>query len=174
MPASTIAQILMRLFALGWVLTSLASGASTILVTGWPWANGNSLLSYGSTFVYLAAGGLFWAFAPHISRMLVGKNDGEMTLNGVTRADLYSTVILGLGLYFVLNSLANVFNWIHYIAVERQMMFEYEQGNDVDYYAFSNSAMTLAAGLLLIWKADRFTRMILRGQKPLPKEEPQD
>lgn len=94
-----------------------------------------------------------------------------MTLDGVTRADLYSTVILGLGLYFVLSSLANVFNWIHYIAVERQMMFEYEQGNDVDYYAFSNSAMTLAAGLLLIWKADRFTCMILRGQKPLPREE---
>jgi len=66
--------------------------------------------SLAPSLIYIVAGAVFWFMAPPLSRLLAKKNDGEFSLQGVTERHLYSTVFLALGLYFALDSFANVFN----------------------------------------------------------------
>jgi hypothetical protein len=163
MPASSIAQILLRLFALEWIVASVIqifyyriSGSDG----GFHW------LSYLPLFLWLIAGLLLWGAAPAISRLAA---NGGFTLAGVTERMLYATAFLGLGLFFALKSFASVFTWIHHYAL-RNRLTEYDEAlmPSPGSYSLAESIITFAAGITLVLTCRILARKMTPGEKPQP------
>ena len=164
MPASSIAQILLRLFALNWFLMGIIQVASVIFMAG------EGLMGEGSYFfysvapslIYLVAGVIFWFVAPALSRLLAKRNDGEFSLKGVTERHLYSTAFLALGLYFALDSFANVFNWIHFFSINKSPDYGFHHEEAPSYYELTEGALTLVAGIALMLTARTWATKLTR------------
>ena len=77
MPVSSIAQILLRLFALSWILTGFIQVASFILLS---FEGLFSLFSTAGPIIYFVGGIILWVLAPGISRFISAGNDGEVSL----------------------------------------------------------------------------------------------
>ncbi len=159
MPASSIAQILLRLFALKWLLTGGINFASSIFTGN---QHGYYFLSLLPPIIYILAGLLFWFLSPKISLLLAKQNNGEVTLQGVTQEQLFASVLLGLGVFFALNSFANVFSWIHFFAINKSPNYGFHQENQPSYYELSEAAMTLVAGIALIFTSRKWAEKLCR------------
>jgi len=165
MPASSIAQILLRLFALNWLLTGVIQIASTTALAGQvPFL----FYTLAPSLVHIAAAAVFWFVAPRISRLLARRNDGEFTLAGVTERQLYSTAFLALGLYFALNSFANVFSWIHFFAISKSPDYGFHHEEAPSYYQLTEGLMTLVAGVVLVVTARTWAAKLARPTRSEP------
>jgi len=162
MPSSSVAQILLRLFALNWFLSGLVQAASVAAVIG---REHFSLAHFTECIVLLVAGILVWAASPKLSRLLARRNDGEFSFKGVTEEQLYAGVILGLGLYFALSSFSAAFSWVHYFAVTRSSEHGFHQESQPSYYDLSETLMTLAAGLFLALTCTTWARKLARKNR---------
>jgi uncharacterized membrane protein YuzA (DUF378 family) len=160
MPASSIAQILLRLFALNWFLMGIIQIASVVFMSG---EGSYFFWSIAPSFVYVVAGVIFWFVAPPLSRLLAKRNDGEFTLAGVTERHLYSTAFLALGLYFALDSFANVFNWIHFFAINKSPDYGFHHEEAPSYYELTEGALTLVAGVALMLSARTWAAKLTRN-----------
>lgn len=149
MPASAIAAILLRLYALNLAITGLVQS----VMQGAAHLAGGSAWIYSAlpALVHLIAGATLWFLAPPFARFLAARHDEPFRLEGLTEAQLYSAVFLGLGLWFSLSSFAGVFNWLHYFAVARSSSNPWEGEDGTNLYSLSREALTLAAGLLLVF-----------------------
>jgi len=94
MPASAIAQILLRLFALTWLIRSFSQIGSTIFLSDVSPLEAHYLIP---SLIYFTAGIIFWFLAPIICRFLTNGIDQKVDLNGVTLHQLYATTFIGLG-----------------------------------------------------------------------------
>ena len=159
MPASSIAQILLRLFALNWFLTGIIQIASVAFLSGRGSFYFYSLLP---SLIYIIAGVTFWIVAPGLARLLAKRNDGEFTLAGVTERQLFSTAFLALGLYFALNSFAKVFSWIHFFTINKSPDYGFHHEQAPSYYELTEGLLTLAAGIALILTAQTWARKLTR------------
>lgn len=159
MPSSSIAQILLRIFALNWFVTGLIQIASMAFTFREEYF---TIFSIAPGVVYFVAGVLGWIISPKLSRLLAGQNDGEFDLRGISEQQLYSAVFLGLGLYFTLSSFAAAFSWIHFFAVNKSPEYGFHQENQPSYYDMSETVMTLAAGVLLIMTCGTWARKLAR------------
>jgi len=101
-----------------------------------------------------------WLLAPRIARRLARNNDGSISLQGVTQFQLYSTVFVGLGMYFTLNSFANVFSWIHFFSINQSPDYGFHRENSPSYYTLTENGMTLAAGIALTLTARRWAEKL--------------
>ncbi|MEZ5325730.1 MAG: hypothetical protein R3F19_11790 [Verrucomicrobiales bacterium] len=172
MPVSTIAQILLRLFALNWMLSGLIQIISA--ASQWEWF---SISSLAMPVLYIVAGATIWYFAPSISRLIARGSDGEFNLQGVTERQLFATAFVSLGLYFALNSFGNAFNWIHYFAMsegpdEGGRQTQTQEGS---FYVLTYELLTLAAGIYLIATARMWAAKLTReksGPTHIPDESP--
>ena len=160
MPISTITQVLLRLFALNWFLSGMISLAVTLHIILKPHAFGSLIPS----FVHIFAGILFWILAPAISRIVAKRNDGELSLTGVTEEQLFATAMLGLGVYFSLKSFGEVFNWAHFFAIHKSPDYGFHKENSPSFYDFTEPALTLAAGLVLVFSAKRWAAMLTKNR----------
>ena len=165
MPLSSIVVIVIRLFAVNWLVTGvslLASAATTPL----PHERQSFavLIPYALPvlFFVLAAGS--WLLAPFISRLVSRGVDASVSVGSLSRSDLYSFAFVFLGLFFILSSLADVINWIHYFTVSGE-----DPRHDPriqSFYQLSRPCLTLAAGLVSLLGAPRWTRkLISRDQR---------
>jgi len=146
MPASSIAQILLRLFALNWFLTgvtrllglfSMPSGLFDVELLITPLG-------------YCSAGMVVWTVAPRFSRLLAAGHDGQFNLAGVTERQFYTAAFLVVGLFFTLDSFARVFNWVHLFLVSKApdpMLYQDEQPS---YYHLTEDLMTFIAGVVVM------------------------
>lgn len=157
MPSSSVAQILLRIFALNWFLTGLIQIASMAFTFRQEYF---SIFNFAPSAVYFVAGILVWAIAPKLSRFLAHRNDGDFNLKGVTEQQLYAAVFLGLGLYFTLTSFAAAFSWVHFFAVNKSPEYGFHQESQPSYYDMSETVMTLAAGILLIFTCNTWARKL--------------
>jgi hypothetical protein len=123
-----------------------------------------SIFNFAPSIVYFVAGILVWFVAPKLSRFLAHRNDGEFNFKGVTEQQLYSAVFLGLGLYFTLTSFAAAFSWVHFFAVNKSPDYGFHQESQPSYYDMSETIMTLAAGILLIFTCKTWARKLARKQ----------
>jgi hypothetical protein len=160
MPVSSIAQILIRLFALNMLLLSLVHIASLFSMPG-PFSF--YFYTIGPSLVHFAAFVAFWFGAPKLSRLLTRGNDGHMNLEGVTERQLYSTGFLILGLYFAMDSFASVFSWIHYFSVHESSEFGFHQKEAPSYYSLTEEVMTLIAGVGLILSAQTWATKLTQN-----------
>ena len=149
MPVSSIAQILIRLYAISIFLRGV-SGLGGILTTiDYP-VHSVSYLMMGllPQFVMFVVAVLIWRIAPWLSRLMTKKSNGELNLGGVTGEDLCTAVLLGLGVYFIMYSFADVVGWIHYFAINRTEG-GFHMDDDPSYYDLTESLLTMIAGVAL-------------------------
>ncbi len=160
MPGSSIAQILLRLFALNWFVMGLTQVVSVILTIRAEYFK-TSYLTQG--VLSLVAGIVLWFIAPRLSRFLARGDDGEVNLKGLSDQQLYTSVFLGLGLYFTLSHFGEAFSWIHFFAVNESAEPGFRINERPSYYDLSETVMTLAAGIFLICTCKTWARK-LAGQ----------
>ena len=169
MPASTIAHVLLRLFALSWILKGLAGLPQVIYYT--------SNYGFEATFLissvgYIVAGFVGWILAPLLGLMIAGKSDDTPTFPNVTSLQLNTTMIVGIGIYFIMSNFANVFGWVHYFVVNRSPEYRFHQNRlnedlNPSYYELTEPLMTLVAGIALVCAARPLARkMSAKAQEP--------
>ena len=152
----------MRLFALKWFLTGLIS-IIAILVVG----TNSSFSIFGLIpyIAYLVLSLLFWFVSPALSKKIVGDSDGQFVLKGVTSDQLYTTVFLGFGVYFVMNSFPDVLGRIHYFATNHNPeVGGIYRGKVLTYYDLSEPLLTMIGGIFLIGACKNLARL-LTGRK---------
>jgi len=157
MPSSSIAQILLRLFALQWFLTGLIQAVSVIFTMRAEYFR-SSHLTQG--LVPFLAGIILWFIAPKLSRLLARGNDGEVNLKGVTDEQLYTGVFLGLGLYFTLSRFGAAFSWLHFFATNQSAELGFSINERPSYYDLTETVMALAAGIFLIVTCKTWARKL--------------
>ena len=96
----------------------------------------------------MAAGAALWMLAPWLSRLLTKRSNGDLTLDGVTREDLFAAVLLGLGVYFMMDSFSNLMGWIHYFAMNHSEG-GFHMNDGTSYYDLTERLLTFFAGLAL-------------------------
>jgi hypothetical protein len=164
MPLSSIVRIVIRLFALNWGLHALNLILSVAaLPPQRPDSNG-PIYSAAGAGLLLAAVGL-WFLAPFIARWVVRPADTSVNLAGLTRSDLYSFAFVFLGLYFILSSVADVFDWGHYFSTVSKD--EPRNGPSIqNFYDLTRPCLTLVAGLVSLLGAPRWTKkLVSRDEK---------
>jgi type IV secretory pathway TrbD component len=167
MPVSSIAQILLRLFALNWLLAGGIQIATVVILLEGPIAD--YFYPMLPNFLYLAAGVLLWFFAPALSRLLASRNDDKFNLEGVTERQLFSVSFLSLGLYFALSSVATVFSWAHFYMINKSPEYGFHHEEAPSYYELLEGVVTLLSGLALVFTAQTWARKLTRrgpGQEP--------
>jgi hypothetical protein len=160
MPVSSIAQVFIRLYALKILVGAFASfGGILSMVNGATFSALSLFLGLLPNLLVITAGVVLWMFAPWLSRLLTKRGNGDLMLEGVTREDLFAAVLLGLGVYFIMDSFSNVLGWIHYFAMNRS-----EGGfhmHDVpSYYDLTERVLTLVAGIALTWTCRTWARRL--------------
>ncbi|MEX1119509.1 MAG: hypothetical protein WEB60_12030, partial [Terrimicrobiaceae bacterium] len=159
MPISSITQVLLRLSALNWFVTGLVQLASTIFSFR---GDSFSPIQLAAPVIILLAGIVCWTLAPFLSRHFTKGADSAVSLEGVTLASLYSTAFVGLGLWFALANVAQVFNWIHfYVSYSSQVQGMTDTGPG-SFYSLSQAALTFAAGVILVATAQTWARKLTK------------
>ena len=149
MPVSSIAQIFIRLFSLKILVGALASSGGMLTILRNPAYGGWSLfLGLLPNLLVVTSGVVLWMTAPWLSRLLTGKGDGELTLGGLTREDLFTAVLLALGVYFIMDSFSNVVGWVHYFAMNRSEG-GFHMDDEPSYYDLTERVLTFGAGIAL-------------------------
>jgi len=97
--------------------------------------------------------------APWLSRLLTKKGNGDLTINGVTREDLLTAVILGLGVYFIMDSYSNVVGWAHYFAINRSEG-GFHMDEEPSYYDLTERLLTLGGGIALVMTCRTWARRL--------------
>lgn len=106
-------------------------------------------LGFLPNLIVITSGVILWIFAPWLSRLLTKKGNGELTLGGVTREDLLTAVLLGLGVYFIMDSFSNVLGWAHFFVVNRSEGGFHMYDDAPSYYDMTERLLTLSAGIAL-------------------------
>jgi hypothetical protein len=165
MPLSSIVVIVMRLFALNWFVSALPLLLSAATL---PLPHERSMFALlmpyapGVLLLIFAAG--LWIFSSAIARLVSRGVETSVTIGGLSRSDLYSFAFVFLGLFFILSSLADVIDWIHYFTVSHE-----DPRHDPriqSFYQLTRPCITLALGLASLLGAPRWTKkLVARDQK---------
>jgi hypothetical protein len=171
MPVSSIAQIFLRLYSLKLLVGALASFGGLLMITRNPAYDGwSTFLGFLPNLIVITSGVVLWVIAPWLSRLLTKKGNGELTLGGVTREDLLTAVLLGLGVYFIMDSFSNVIGWAHYFAVNRSEG-GFHMDEEPSYYDLTERLLTLGGGFALIMTCRTWARRLapkLRSEQDAP------
>ncbi len=165
MPLSSIVLIVVRLFALNWLLQAVALIATAIAVPlpGSHYASA-VLVHYGPAAVLAIIAIFLWMLAPAVARFVSRGFDASVNMGSLSRSDLYSFAFVFLGLFFILSSFADVINWIHYFAVSPEDLRHDPRVQN--FYKLTRPCLTLAAGLVSLLGAPRWTkRLVSRDRK---------
>lgn len=172
MPVSSLAAILLRLYSLSMGLTGLVQTLGCLFS---PDVSISDYAVYITALLSLVVGGLLWFLARPLSRLLAGRKEEAVRLEGVTEEQLHSTAFLGIGLWFALSSFAEVFNWIHHFVVIRSFPSSSTDEEGHVFYEFTGDLLTFAAGLLLVFTcrtwAAKLAKQRRRTQEGLPPAE---
>jgi hypothetical protein len=160
MPLSSIVVIVMRLFALNWLVSALPLLLSPATIPVFHERSMFALLvSYapGALLLILAVG--VWILSFPVARLVTRGVDTSVTLGGLSRSDLYSFAFVFLGLFFILSSLADVINWIHYFTVSQEDPRRDPHIHNL--YQLTRPCITVALGLVLLFGAPRWTNKLV-------------
>ena len=89
--------------------------------------------------------------------MFTSRGTGDLTLDGVTREDLFAAVLLGLGVYFIMDSFSNVIGWVHYFAMNRSEG-GFHVSDKISYYDLTERLLTLVGRIALTLTCRTFAR----------------
>ena len=164
MPISSITHVLLKIFALNWLLSG-AIQLISVIATSQMNAGSYSFLFYAPSLVYFVAGIILWFFAPKFSRILTKKHDGEFNLEGVTLEMLLTTAFVSVGLYFSLDSFAAAFNWVHFFTIYNSPNYGFHQEQGPSYYDLTESLLTFITGAILIFTSQHWSSKLCKKQQ---------
>jgi hypothetical protein len=160
MPVSSIAQIFIRLYSLKILVGALASFGGMIMIGQSSFYDvWSTFLGFLPNLIVITSGVILWMIAPWLSRLLTKKGNGDLTINGVTREDLLTAVILGLGVYFIMDSYSNVVGWAHYFAINRSEG-GFHMDEEPSYYDLTERLLTLGGGIALVMTCRTWARRL--------------
>ena len=165
MSASTIVLILMRLFALEWLVQVAIMLLNTASVSAQSHDLRILLFSYAPALVLLALCAWMWMAAPWFARKILGKYDAPVHVSGISLEDIYSFAFVFLGLYFILTSLAASLNWIHYyLTLGDASSTAFSEKTQQSFYKAAQQFVTLLAGLATMLPARQWARKLVGSQ----------
>lgn len=165
MTASSIAQILLRLFSLNWLLLGIVHSCQLAIMIPNIGGGEGYAIALVQLILYIVAAAIAWLAAPKISKLVSKNNDRELNLKGITSYQLYSTAFISLGLYFTLSSFSSVFSWIHFFAINRSESYGFHHGEAPSYYELTESLLTVIAGITVIFTAHVWARKLVRVEE---------
>ena len=165
MPLSSIVVVVARLFALNWLLSAIALIGSALTTPSLQQPSFSTTLMGSAPGLLLLVFGVFlWIFAPAVARFVSRGFDAAVDIGGLSRFDLYSFAFVFLGLFFVLSSVADVINWIHYFTISPDAPTRDPRIHS--FYDLIRPCLTLAAGLVCLIGAPRWTKkLVSRDEK---------
>ena len=101
MPLRSIIVVVLRIFALQWIFTSLFS-LIPIVAAHMSWSFSSACV------VWILLAVLFWFFAEPFSRWITQNHDTTVSLGGLTLQDLYAFAFVFLGLSFFVSGIGTV------------------------------------------------------------------
>ncbi len=157
MPLSNIVVIVIRLFSLNWLLTSVPL---FLAATASPLPNDRNmagvLMLYAPSVLLLILAAVLWILAPAIARLVSRGVDTTVSVGGLSRSDLYSFAFVFLGLFFILSSFANVVDWAHYFAT-----VSHPDARVRNLYQLTRPCLTLGLGVVSLLGAPSWTKKLV-------------
>lgn len=164
MPLNTIVVIVLRLFALNWLLHAVVLISSAIPLSYERSVSAN-LLHCAPAMLLVILAVCLWLLASAVGRVVSRGFDASVSVGSLSRSDLYSFAFVFLGLFFILSSFADVINWLHYFAAVSREDPRHDPRIQ-SFYQLSRACLTLAAGLVSLLGAPRWTKkLVSRDQK---------
>ncbi len=117
MNVSTIVLVIIRLFSIQWLIHGLVLLAYTRKALSYVPENslvGTALGLSLPPFLQILLAVWAWKLGPWLARRVVDSQDAPVKISGLTLEDLYSFAFVFLGLYYVLDSVGGIVNWIYY------------------------------------------------------------
>lgn len=164
MPLSSIVTIVLRLFAIRWIVQGVVSLCSVAREFFNSWGP----MSYSHFYVplsYIVVALLLFMWSHVVARVVTPRTNSEVTLGTLTQYDLYCFAFTFLGLYSALNSFADTLNWIHYFVVGAREPIERNALSARNFYEFTHQLVTLLAGGAFLLFAPRCARKLTALQK---------
>lgn len=93
---------------------------------------------------------LLWVWAMPIARFITRGMAPELSLGGLTLADCYALVFVGLGMFYVVGYFAPVLNWIHYLLKMEASRSDDSWRQQLKWYDISRAFITFIAGIILM------------------------
>ena len=159
MTPSIITQIILRMFALGWLFQSIIQLVTAILLFRSP---GFSPAFVVTGIVLLVSAGVVWVKAPFLSQLIAGTNTARTPVRTLDAFDLMTGVIVGVGLYFALSSFASLLNSIHYFILTSHAPTVTPDKMKVPFYDLTRSGVTFCAGIFLIVTSSQWAKKIVK------------
>jgi hypothetical protein len=165
MPLSSIVTVVLRLFAVNWFVQGILTFVSIVreVSRAWSFHADYWALLYPAIMLVLSVGLFLWSKL--LARIVTPRPDPEIVAGGLTQYDLYCFAFTFLGLYFVLSSIADTLNWLHYgFMVARET-----NGGDAKradaLYQITRPLITFLAGGASLCLASRLARRLTAIQR---------
>lgn len=157
MKPSQLAQIVVRLFAISWLLHGVIQTVG-IFATSSPQSPQPMFLVSGALAVLLA--GITWISAPALGRWIARGNDQETMATTVSFQQLLYAMFVGIGLYLAMGSIGALINSLHFFLVLQASPESVPQGMSLSLYDLSKSAITVASGSALVLSAAYWSKRL--------------
>ena len=176
MKSSTIVTIVLRLFAIQWVVTGVV-GVLGILgySTAFPsdsearvvyWLQ---MLAGPVCYIFLASAA--WFFALLVAKRVVPISDPELGMVSVSARDLYGLGILVVGITAFLTHLAPMLNWVHYLVINRAGDALMRGRNGLSFYDVTKEMIPCIGGAILAFSSPKIGSRLARAEKIQEVEE---
>lgn len=165
MPLSSLVVVVLRLFAVYWLIQSVTQsimiGLTTSIVG---FGKGPGMISYTIPIILILVGLPIFAFSVPLSRRITPDGDPMINFGALTLHDLYCFAFVLLGGYFFLSSISSTFTTLHaYVTMTRSMT----AGNPMQKTLFYQMAVPLTSlilgGLTMLY-APRLARKLALAQ----------
>jgi hypothetical protein len=110
MPLKTLIVIVLRLYAIYWLIDSVSGLAAVVPLLV---AFSNKMGDYSSTYQYglvpvsmLILAAILWTFSTKLAARVTNGHDMQLSLGSLTKEDLFLFAFVFLGLFFVLSPIA--------------------------------------------------------------------
>ena len=121
--------------------------------------------NYAAPVLLLILAAVIFLLSQPIARFVTPPSNEKLSLGGLSLYDLYCFAFTFLGLFFVLSSIANTLNWLHYFLLVSRIY----NGNDpqqfTSFYKFTGPLITLISGGLVLIFAPRGARKLTEIQR---------
>ena len=165
MNLSSVVAIVLRLFSVSWLVQGVAgliAMAAALAPRSSPYSNP---WNYAGQVFFVAVAVATWMLAPALARFVTPRPDSTIDVGGLTRYDLYCFAFVFLGLYFILSSVANSINWLHYYVVLATNTSGADPQQQTSFYQLTQPLITLVAGGICMLLASRLSKKLTEAQR---------
>jgi hypothetical protein len=163
MPFNKIIHLVLRLFAIQWLVQGISSFILVLASFRGSWATGDlwAFTPFLSPSILIGLGILTWEFSVQLSKWLTRHDETPISISGLSREDIYCFAFVFVGLNFAMTHLGTTINWLHYFFLTT---FSGMRGPERDdsLYTLVGNAVPLAAGIIALSSPRKWARKIIQ------------